>query len=139
MYKLEEIERTKNDSTRMFTASNKAYTENDTKTTPSSKECNLTTNETEQSKIIAEHFKNQFYKTDVTEYEATPMRDSFTSDGVQKAVNKLKNSKSAGIDNIKMLKNAPETIIVEIAEILNNIAETGNYPNEITEGVITAL
>ena len=38
-----------------------------------------------------------------------------------------------------MLKNAPETIIIEIAEILNNIAETGNYPNEITEGVITAL
>ena len=38
-----------------------------------------------------------------------------------------------------MLKNAPETIINEVAEILNNIAETGHYPNEITEGEITAL
>ena len=46
------------------------------------------------------------------------MRDSFTSNEVQKAVNKLKN-KSAGINNIKaeMLKNAAETIIIEIAEI----------------------
>ena len=95
------------------------------------KEGNLTANETEQSKIIAEHFKNLFYKTDVnvTEYEATPMRDPFISDEIQKAVNKLKNNKSAGIDKIKaeMLKNAPETIIIEIAEILKNIAETGNY------------
>ena len=141
---LEEIERTKNDSTRMFTAIKHIQ-----KMTPkqplliNTKEGNLTANETEQSKIIAEHFKNQFYKNDVnvTEYEATPMRDPFTSDEIQKAVNKLKNNKSAGIDNIKaeMLKNAPDTIIIEIAEILNDIAETGKYPNEITEGVITAL
>ena len=71
---------------------------------------NLTANEIEQSKIIWEHFKNQFYKTDVnvTEYEATQMRDPFTSNEVQKAVNNLKN-KSAGINNIKaeILKNAP--------------------------------
>ena len=99
---LEEIEGTKNDSTRMFTAMKHIQ-----KITPkqplliNTKEGNLTANETEQSKIIGEHFKNQFYKTDVnvTEYEATPMRDQFTSDKIQKAVNKLKNNKSAGIDN----------------------------------------
>ena len=37
------------------------------------KEGNLTANKTEQSKIIAEHLKTQFYKTDdinVNEYEA---------------------------------------------------------------------
>ena len=63
------------------------------------------------------------------------MTDPFTSNEVQKALNKLKN-KSTGINNIKaeILKNAPETIIIEIAKILNNIAETGNYPKEIMEG-----
>ena len=74
---LEEIEKTKNDSTGMFTA-----TKHIQKMTPKQplfiniKEGNLTANETEQSKIIAEHCKNQFYKTDinVTDDDSPVMR-----------------------------------------------------------------
>ena len=152
---MQEIEKTKDDSTRMFAAIKYmqrmfAPIKHMQRMKPkqhllrcNTKEGNLTANEEEQAKLIAEHFKQQFNRDNKTvkKIEATPMRNPFITEEVHKAIGELKNNKSAGIDNIKaeMLKHAPEIIAHEIASILNETAKTGNYPSEIVEGVITAL
>ena len=43
------------------------------------------------------------------------------------------NNKSSGCDNLRAehSKYAPSEILEEIAVLLNNVAETGNYPKEI--------
>ena len=56
---------------------------------------------------------------------------------IEKAVKSLKNYKSAGCDKIKAehLKYAP-FLYKHIADILNRVAETGKYPEEIKSGVL---
>ena len=107
------------------------------------KEGKLTAIEKEQANIIADHFHTQFFKEGKTTIliEPTPMRIPFTGEEVKKAVSKLKNNKSAGSDEIKaeMLKQSPLNVMEKIATILNKTAEIGNPPDEITDGVITAL
>ena len=73
--------------------------------------------------------------------EPTPMKQQFVTEEIEKAVKSLNNNKSSGKDGVKaeMLKYAPTIIFDQIAEILNEAASTGIYPNELTEGVITAI
>ena len=49
----------------------------------------------------------------------------------------LKDGKSAGIDNIhaELLKYGPKEISKEIADIYNEIAETGEFQEEIKKGM----
>ena len=69
------------------------------------------------------------------------MKQPFTTEEVKYAINKLKNNKSAGLDAIQAehLKNAPKIIPLKIAEIFNEMAETGNFPEEITQGILIPL
>ena len=69
------------------------------------------------------------------------MTTPFTSNEIKIAVKTLQNNKCEGSDGIKaeLLKNCPEIIFKEIAEIFNNTARTGKIPNEIIHGFITAL
>ena len=104
----------------------------------------LTANESDQSTIIAKHFKNQFYKgknTNNNHIQPTPMINPFTKEEISNAIYKLKNNKSAGKDGVKaeMLKNSPDIIFEEITKIFNEIAQTGTYPKELVQGTITAL
>ena len=61
-----------------------------------------------------------------------PPKEPFTGE-VEKAIKKLKNNKSAGIDKIKaeQLKYGGKSVPWKIANILNEIAEKEQYPNEI--------
>ena len=70
------------------------------------------------------------------------MNVPFTKEEITKAITSMKNNKSPGIDNINAehLKNAPDidlltAFIVELSNILNDAAETGNAPKEITQGL----
>ena len=103
----------------------------------------LTANEERQCRIIADHFRNQFLKgaENVPLKSPTSMSTPFTAEEVKKAVMKMKNGTSPGVDNItpEMLKYAPNEIFDEIAKILNEIAETGLAPKELTEGIIAPL
>jgi len=68
------------------------------------------------------------------------LQNPFTEQEIQKAVKSLKNNKSAGCDNINAenIKYAP-CLHTHIAYLLNLIAETGNYPDEIKLGLLTPI
>jgi len=94
----------------------------------------LTTNSTEQAKIVAEHFRNTFFKNaePMDNIPETPIRTPFTVIEINKAVNKIKN-KNPGYDEIlELIKHSPLVIFQTIANIYNNMAETNDIPKEIT-------
>ena len=101
---------------------------------PETKE--ITANEDKQTEIITDFFKNIFYQENEEEIpiiEPCEMKIPFTEKEIAKAVKSLKNNKSAGCDEIKaeLIKHCPSEIHKAIAELLNNVAKTGEYPTEI--------
>ena len=103
----------------------------------------LVANEEEQTNIIAEYFKTQYFKNAEKLPTITPvnMKVPFTKIEVRNAIKKLKNNKSPGNDGIivELLKYSPEKIFEIIAEIYNQTACTGEYPKEITQGILHAI
>ena len=69
------------------------------------------------------------------------MKVPFIKIEVRNAIKKLKNNKSPGNDGIivELLKYSPEKIFEIIAEIYNQTACTGEYPKEITQGILHAI
>ena len=95
-------------------------------------------------KIITKHFNNELNNENaktIPSTKPTKMKQLFTEKEIRKAVNKMKNGKSAGCDNVypEMLKNSPEIITEKIAEILNECAETGKHPKELITGLLIPL
>ena len=103
----------------------------------------LTANPKEQSRLIAEYFQSVFNKNapPLQYIPPTPMNIPFTAKEIKTAVQKIKNNKSSGNDNIKieLIKHAPYEVLEKIAEIYNNLASTGDHPNEINHGILRAL
>lgn len=102
-----------------------------------------TTNEEEQSNIIAKYFKNVFYKNAelMPNLQPTPMSKPFTSSEIKTAVSKLKTNKSPGCDEIpvELIKYAPDVIHKYIAEIFNKMASNNECPSEINHGILIPL
>lgn len=73
--------------------------------------------------------------------QPTAMTTPFTSAEIRKAVFKIKSGKIPGCDGIQieLIKNAPTKILEVIADIYNNLAETGDCPKEITYGLLRPL
>ena len=69
------------------------------------------------------------------------LEQEITSEEIRSAVNKIRNNKSPGCDeiNAELIKHSPEIVYENIAQILNNVAETGNKPIEITLGQLIPL
>ena len=69
------------------------------------------------------------------------MNKPFTASEVQKAIKSIKNNKSAGCDDVKaeLLKHAPHQINECIAKLLNHMAKTGDYPEEIKKGILIPI
>ncbi len=69
------------------------------------------------------------------------MNVPFTAEEIKKAASKLRSGKSTGCDNLpaELVKAAPEELHQEIANILNIVAETGNYPKELKHGLLLPL
>ena len=86
-------------------------------------------------------FKTKNIETVLQNIKPVAMREPFTTEEVKYAINKLKNNKRAGLDDIQAehLKSAPNIIMEKIAEIFNEMAITGNFPNEITQGILIPL
>ncbi len=98
----------------------------------------------QQVEIITNHFREVFRKVSKSEVEdvkPVQMRIPFTSEEISKAVRKLKNNKSSGIDEIsaELIKHSPEIIHQKIADIFNEIARTGEVPEEIIMGILGPL
>ena len=141
---IQEIEALKDDSNRMYRAvrnlqrtSKKAPLVIDTTE-------GKTTDPGTQVNIISDFFNQMFTTSTAAKIDDIPpqkMRDAFTKDEVTKAIRSLKNGKSPGADDLsaEYLKHGPDIVHHRIAELLNHIAETGDFPNEIKHGVLIPL
>ena len=105
----------------------------------------FTINEKEQAEIITAHFKKQFSKNtqvlNKIHSQSTAMNQPFTAEEIKSAIRSLRNNRSAGDDQIKaeMLKSAPDILHELLADIYNNISETGEHPPELRLGTITLI
>ena len=101
----------------------------------------LVTDEVENCQIIAEHFKEIFFKgaEQYPNIQPQPMKVPFTKEEVAKSLNKMKNGKSTTDIAVELIKHAPSEVHDGIAKILNRVASTGEYPEEIVAGVLCAI
>ena len=100
----------------------------------------VTTNAEEQVKLITRYFKDFFNpKKELLDVKPTPMKKLFTTEDITGAINKLKNNKSPGIDEIRseQLKYGPTSVATEIAHILDTAATEGDTPIELSLGIPT--
>ena len=139
-----EIEKAKDDSQRMFKAVRTIYSTTGNKPLFIETGDGFTADPGQQVQVITEFFEDMFSKSDMNQIPDIPpaeMTKRFTKEEIQKAVNKLKNNKSAGIDNLKaeQLKYGPDNICEEIAEMFNDIAKTGKHPKEMKIGQLVPL
>ena len=69
------------------------------------------------------------------------MNQPFTAEEVKSAIRSPRNNRSVGDDQIKaeMLKSAPDILRKLLADIYNNMSETGEHPPELTLGIITPI
>ena len=96
-------------------------------------------------KLIKQHFQEALAPEDMmNEYKSYPpckMQTPFNQGEITKAAKSLKNGKSAGVDNLQaeFIKYAPPSIHQHIADIYNDTAETGDAPEQLTQGLLTPL
>ena len=69
------------------------------------------------------------------------MNQPFTAEEIKSAIRSLRNNRSAGDDQVKaeMLKSTPDILHELLADIYNNISETGEHPPVLTLGTITPI
>ena len=94
--------------------------------------------------IITNFFESLFSLENVATFidiEPVKLTKPFTPEEIKTCANKLRNNKSTGSDNLpaELIKEAPKIVFIEIAEILNRAAETGEYPEEIKLGHLLPL
>ena len=142
--KISEINNSKDDSRRMFKAVREIKRLSDTNIYVQDKQGNNIGNTENKIKIITEHFTSVFQNENaipLPEYQKTTLQNPFTVEEVKKAIKSLKNNKSAGCDLLRAehLKYAPDLLYEEIAELLNNVVETGDFPKELKIGLLVPL
>ena len=88
---------------------------------------------TEITKYFEEIFKQE-NTTPLPDIKPQKLEQEKTSEEIRLAVNKIRNNKSPGCDDInaELIKHSPEIVYEHIAQILNNVVETGNKPIKIT-------
>ena len=141
---IEDIEANKNDSRRMFQAVRVLNKKQDNTILVENSKGEIIHNTEEEVKEITKYFENIFKQdntTPIPSIEPTKLKEPITSNEVSIAVQKIKNNKSPGCDkvNAELLKNSPEIVHQKIAEILNETAETGNKPTELSLGQLIPL
>ncbi len=141
--KIEEIEKYKNDSNCMYQVMRQLQGKGKEKIIVNT-ENGVTASDQKQLKIVTEYFRSVFRKDtekEVQEVKPTEMSIPFNSLEIKNAVKKLKNNKSPGIDEIcaEMIKYSPEIVYKQIAEVYNQMAKTGDVPEEIIEGILVPL
>ena len=102
--------------------------------------------EEKRVELITTYFKKMFTTENgdntVKEYPPTKMNIPFNGEEVQGAAKRLKNGKSGdGVDTLhaEYIKYADITVHNHISNIYNEVAETGNYPEELKIGILTLL
>ena len=144
--KLIEMESVKNDSNKYFQAVRELKRkERKPEIIVENDDGNIVGSHKEQANAIAQHFERMLAPSDKDQddliYPPIKMSKPFETKEIEKAAKSMKNGKSCGIDNIhaEHIKYAPSSVHQEIANILNETAETGNYPLELKTGILTPL
>eukprot|EP00794_Sanderia_malayensis_P021295 gene21295-23367_t len=77
----------------------------------------------------------------IMEIIPTKMKTPFIGEEIMKSVRRLKNGKSPGVDNLntELIRYGPNILCEGIAEIVNIIAETGEYPEATKEEILIPL
>jgi hypothetical protein len=144
MVQVENIEKLKNDSNKMFQAVRATQRMDTKKPLQVNTDSGITTSTEKQIEIVTRHFQ-QALTTDTSgervDIPPTKMESPFTPEEIAKAVKSLKTGKSPGVDNIhtEQLKCSPTTALEDIAHILNKTAEFGVYPRILTHGLLIPL
>ena len=104
----------------------------------------VTTSVKKQVEVVANHFKEVFQgrrDDEIRDIEPTEMKRPFTEVETRKSMSRLKSNKSTGIDDIsaEMIKYSPKIVYLQIADIFNEMAQPGNIPDEVIEGVLIPL
>lgn len=141
---VEEINNSKDDSRRMFRAVKETNRKKSNNIIVKNKKGEYITRNKAKIEEISEHFRDVFQSGNIIpcpDVTPTKLNIPFTTKEVKKAIDSLKNNKSGGCDSIRAehLKNAPNFIIEEITNLLNNIATNGEYPQEIKLGLLTPI
>ena len=139
-----EIEGTKNDSNKMFKAIKNIQRMKKKDPLVIESEDGKTTDPEKQIEIVSTFFKKMFNSIDAKQIEEIPPKEMsmrFSEEEVRRAITSLKNGKSPGIDDLcaEHLKSGPAVTSLKIAELLNHMAATGDYPKEIKTGVLIPL
>ena len=100
--------------------------------------------EKEQITLIMKHFEKMFTMETKEVLPTIPpceMKKPFTGVEIQKAAESLKNRKSVGDDNLdaEFVKYGPPEIHEGVAKLLNEMARTGEYPEQIKQGILKPL
>ena len=141
---IREIEQSKDDSNRMYKAI-KAIQRMKPKTPLVIEDTDgVTTDEKRQVELITDFFEKMFCTNTaekIEEIQPKSMNEKFTEKEIKEAIQSLKNNKSAGIDEIRAeyLKKGPDITYEKIAELLNHVAATGDFPEEINTGILVPL
>ena len=101
--------------------------------------------EERQVELITNYFKKMFSPTmeenEIKIYPPAEMIIPFNGREIEAATKGLKNGKSAGADNLhaEYIKYADSSVHENIAHILNEVAKTGNHPEELKLGLLTPV
>ena len=143
---LENLEKAKDDSNKYYRVIREI---NKSKPKPTlvvkNKENSYVSNEIDQAEEIKKHFKNALAPLENPPenktYPPCRINNPFTAREIRKNVNRMKNRKSPGPDNVnvELIKYAPESVHQEIADIYNQITESNNFPDELKLGILTPI
>lgn len=141
---IEEIAESKDNTAKMFKSVKKQYREKPKEKIFVKKGNKIIQDDHEVTKEVTKFFEEMFNSEafiEMNEIKPTKMENPFNTNEIKKAINKLKNNKSPGPDEIyaEQLKHAPDTLSNIIADLFNKMAETGAYPDEISEGLLIPI
>ena len=141
--KIENVEKCKNDSRRMFAAVRELNRKVDKSILVEGPDGFVHSPE-QKVTVITAYFENIFKQEHVNELPAIKplkLNQIITTQEVIHATKKLKNNKSPGCDNVQseLIKYGPNIVHRHIADILNRVAETGEYPEELKLGQLIPL
>ena len=101
-------------------------------------------NDDRKIEIITEYFKNCFYSENEANFpniKPSKLDPPFEKNEIIKAVKSLKCNRATGIDelNAELIKYGSDQSHKHITDLLNDICEKGDYPEEIKTGILTPL
>ena len=107
--------------------------------------------DTPSSEEFLHHYKNLLQshsepvngevKSCIPNFALENLNRPIDTEEIQEAINKLKNGKAPGIDNInsELIKAAKGTLLLEIKELFNKILDSAHYPEIWNHGLIYSI